>query len=46
MIQGSGRAVVLTEDTRAFRHWMVANPEVARTILEFKESNHEQHPAE
>ena len=35
-VQGSGGAVGLTESPVAFRRWMVAGPETARVLQEFK----------
>ena len=38
-VKGSGAAVGLIENPRAFNRWMVAGPEQARLINEFKPSS-------
>ena len=37
-VKGDGGAVGLTESDSALRHWVIAGPEVARVINEFKSS--------
>ena len=40
-IKGYGGAVGLSDNPNAYRHWMVAGPEVARVVEEFH--NEQQH---
>ena len=37
LVRGSGGAVGLTENPKAFRRWMVAGPEQARLLTEFED---------
>ena len=52
LVKGSGGAVGLTENPSAFKKWMIAGPEQARLVKEFKqqyiseESNKQQHHEE
>ncbi|KAG7166091.1 hypothetical protein Hamer_G019871 [Homarus americanus] len=36
LVKGSGGAVGLTENSVAFRHWMVAGPEISRILEQFQ----------
>jgi len=36
-VKGSGGAVGLTENPKAFRRWMIAGPEQARLLTEFED---------
>jgi len=45
LVKGSGGAVGLTENPKAFKWWMVAGPEQARLLAEFEDQrgmHHEQ----
>jgi len=37
LVKGSGGAVGLTENPKAFKRWMVAGPEQARLLIEFED---------